>query len=144
MIPSSRCQLSQPDQPGQRRRPSRPATSYTTKRDTIVAAEMGRNAGTLNECGVDRLYKTDTEIAARLGVSIDLWRANAVVLEKSGLPKRDPMFARKRYWPAVRAFFDSCNGVGTRFAVDVGPIRDWEENFDDTPKRTRAEASSIN
>ena len=33
------------------------------------------------------------------------WSGLAVVLERSGLPRVDPMMGG-RYWPAVRAFFD--------------------------------------
>lgn len=39
------------------------------------------------------------------------WRALAIVLERSGLPKVDPILGG-RYWPAVRAWFDARAGIG--------------------------------
>lgn len=75
----------------------------------------------------DPLFKTEAEIAALLGVSLELWRATARVLEKSGLPLGDPLFAGRRYWPAVRAYLDRRSGLGARL-----PHRqpDGEENLD--------------
>jgi hypothetical protein len=73
------------------------------------------------------LYKTDTEIAELVGVGEKKWRANARVLEKSGLPAGDPLFAGRRYWPAVKAFLDRRNGLGAN-SSSLQP--DGEENFD--------------
>lgn len=86
------------------------------------------------------LYKTEAEIAGIVGVDIAIWRANAAVLERSGLPLRDPLFARRRYWPAVKAFLDRRAGLDapSMFAPD------GEENFVNTgeashgKRRTRA------
>lgn len=36
------------------------------------------------------------------------WKGLAIVLERHGLPKIDPMFGG-RYWPKVRAFLDGMN-----------------------------------
>ena len=52
------------------------------------------------------LYLDDRQIARALGVPVDLWRANAVVLARKGLPEPDPLFEGRRYWPAVKAFLD--------------------------------------
>ena len=59
------------------------------------------------------LYLSDAAIARQLGIGKDRWRANAVVLEKQGLPRPDPLFGHRRYWPAVRAFLDRRAGLGT-------------------------------
>lgn len=83
----------------------------------------------------DTLYKTDAEIAGILGVASAKWSANAAALEKSGLPRRDPMFDGKRYWPAVRAFLDRRNGVTVEGAIPAGP--DGEENWEWFRERTR-------
>lgn len=40
-----------------------------------------------------------------------MWPGLAKVLERSGLPKVDPMFGG-RYWPKVRLFLDDMNGMG--------------------------------
>lgn len=75
---------------------------------------------------IDPLYMTDGEIAGLVGVGVDRWRANATVLERSGLPRRDPLFANKRYWPAVKAFLDRRNGLG-HHSLALQP--DGEEDF---------------
>jgi hypothetical protein len=77
----------------------------------------------------DTLYKSDVEIARELGVPPAKWRANAVVLERRGLPPPDPMFDGKRYWPAVKAFLDRRNGLGAALAPAFAP--DGEEHFGD-------------
>lgn len=55
---------------------------------------------------ISPLFLTEAEIARRTGVSARQWRAAAHALEKQGLPKRDPLFAKRRHWPAVRDFLD--------------------------------------
>lgn len=50
------------------------------------------------------LYLTEAEIARRLGISEDRWRETRRVLEREGLPSRDPLFSNKRFWPAVQTF----------------------------------------
>lgn len=57
------------------------------------------------------LYVTEAEIAALVGMSAKEWEAAALVLERSGLPPRDPLFKNKRYWPACKAFLDRRNDV---------------------------------
>lgn len=76
----------------------------------------------------DGLYKTEAEIAALVGVGLDKWRANAAVLEKRGLPRRNPLFCDRRYWPAVRACLDRLEGLGTP-SVPVLTTPDGEENW---------------
>jgi len=84
------------------------------------------------------LYLTEGEIAARLGVSAAEWRAIAEALEKAGLPRRDPVFSGRRYWPSVKAFLDRRNGL----LHGSTPIaRDGEEHLGDYRGRnTRARA----
>ena len=61
------------------------------------------------------LYRTEEEIAAAVGVGDDKWRGAVKTLEQQGLPKRDPLFCNRRYWPAVRAFLDRRHGLSTDF-----------------------------
>lgn len=82
------------------------------------------------------LYLTDAEIAKRLGLQLVEWKATARVLEKDGLPRPNPLFGERRYWPAVVAFLDRLEGLGGR----SGAPDTWEENFNG--KRTRVEASA--
>jgi hypothetical protein len=84
----------------------------------------------------DRLFLTEGEIAERLGVTSLEWQAAALALEKSGLPLADPVFGRRRYWPAVRAYLDRRAGL----LHSPSPLtRDGEENWDaDRGRKSRA------
>jgi hypothetical protein len=80
----------------------------------------------------DRLFLTEGEIAVKVGVSTPDWQAAAPLLEKTGLPRPDPLFGQRRYWPAVRAFLDRRAGM----AQSLGPLtRDGEEHWDDAGGR---------
>ena len=58
------------------------------------------------------LYVTDTEMLRRIGISEKIGRIAIKELEKrQEFPAKDPLFGKKRYWPAVRAFLDARNGV---------------------------------
>ncbi len=72
------------------------------------------------------LYVDDKEIAALLGLKVSEWRANAMILERRGLPAGDPLFSGRRYWPAVKAFLDR------RYGLEApSPLKpDGVENFD--------------
>lgn len=76
----------------------------------------------------DALYLTDGEIAQKLGVNFDQWQAAARVLEKEGLPGADPLFPRRRYWPACKAFLDRRWGLASASAVGT-PALDGEEQW---------------
>jgi hypothetical protein len=54
----------------------------------------------------DPLYVTEAACAQRVGVSLEEWNAVLPKLERAGLPKSSKVFPDKRYWPAVRKFFD--------------------------------------
>ena len=86
---------------------------------------------------VESLFLTESEIAERVGMSSAEWIAAAVALEKSGLPRPDPVFHRRRYWPAVKAFLDRRAGLGQdapSLAIDGG------ERWDDHGRKSRARA----
>jgi hypothetical protein len=78
---------------------------------------------------LDALYLTEAQIAVRVGISEREWAAAAQVLERSGLPKGDPVFNSRRYWPAVKAYLDRRNGLAAHLPEDhpLGP--DGEENW---------------
>ena len=61
------------------------------------------------------IYLNDNDIAERLGVDSVKWESVAVVLERSGLPRRDPLFDEKRCWPAVLEFLLRRAGVHQPF-----------------------------
>ncbi len=84
----------------------------------------------------DRLFLTEGEIAERLGLSSVEWQAAAFTLEKSGLPRPDPVFGRRRYWPAVRAYLDRRAGL---LHASSPIVLDGEENWsDDRGRQSRA------
>lgn len=55
-----------------------------------------------------------------------IWDGVAAVLERDGLPKRDPLFGYRRYWPAVREWLRRRNGLASH-AGSFAP--DGEENW---------------
>ena len=77
--------------------------------------------------GTPPLYVDDKELAALLGIPVDEWRTNAIVLQRAGLPRPDPLFTNRRYWPAVKAFLDHHNGM----EAPSPQARDGEEHWDD-------------
>lgn len=63
---------------------------------------------------LDALYLTDEQIARRLGLGCAEWKATAGKLERQGLPRPNPLFGDRRYWPAVVAFLDRLEGLDAR------------------------------
>jgi len=60
----------------------------------------------------ETLFVTDSEIIRRLGVPEKAARAAIQELDRHrAFPPKDPLMGNRRYWPAVRAFFDLRNGV---------------------------------
>ena len=57
---------------------------------------------------VTELYGTDA--AADM---LRDWDGVATVLERDGLPPRDPLFGNRRYWPAVVAWLRRRNGLAS-------------------------------
>lgn len=41
------------------------------------------------------------------------WQATATILERNGLPKKDPLFGSRRYWPAVELWLKTYNGISS-------------------------------
>lgn len=60
------------------------------------------------------LFLTDAQLAERLGISLDLLKTALPALEKAGFPEQDPLFDRRRYWPACHAFLDRRYGLGSQ------------------------------
>jgi len=60
------------------------------------------------------LYLTDTELARRIGCPHSTLRDALSMFDRdprSGFPKKQPLFGGRRYWPAVRDYFDKLNGL---------------------------------
>jgi hypothetical protein len=69
-------------------------------------------------------FPCEEEIARRLSQDPRDWPAKALVLERDGLPRIDPVMGG-RYWPAVRMWFHRRYGLGS-----LQPFQpDGEENL---------------
>lgn len=78
----------------------------------------------------DKLFVTDAECAARIGVSTEDFKAMTPTLERSGFPFRDPLFKNRRYWPAVKAYLDKRAGLESKFVRRQHPeVKDGKEKW---------------
>ena len=70
------------------------------------------------------------------GESVNTQQAVAPILQREGMPPKDPLFKNLRYWPAVRFYLDRRYGLGAP-ATETLPALDGEERWDlaDRPKR---------
>jgi hypothetical protein len=60
----------------------------------------------------DKLYLTDAELIRRLGVPDKVMRSMLPGLEaKYGFPRKQALFGKRRYWPAVKHWLDKHNGL---------------------------------
>jgi hypothetical protein len=71
------------------------------------------------------LFPDETEIAHRLSQDPSAWAALAIILERDGLPRIDPLMGG-RYWPAVVAWWNRRYGLH-KIAISQP---DGEENLD--------------
>lgn len=71
------------------------------------------------------LFPCEAEIARRLSQDPAEWPAKAIVLERDGLPKIDPLMGA-RYWPAVEAYWNRRYGLSR---VEASAL-DGQENLD--------------
>lgn len=69
----------------------------------------------------DKLYVTDAELIRRLGVPEKIARAALQELDakQTNFPKKQKLWGDRRYWPAVKAYFDARNGL----TIDAPPRR---------------------
>jgi|GEM_PF-3180599 hypothetical protein len=80
------------------------------------------------------LFVDDAELHRRVAPHLgkDRFRAVVKVWERQNFPRVNTLL-RGRYWPAVRAWLDGENGVGSN-APGSG-IEDGPENFDAAPRQ---------
>ncbi|AWI88358.1 hypothetical protein C0214_08930 [Methylobacterium sp. DM1] len=71
------------------------------------------------------LFPSEAEIARRLSQDLADWMAKAIVLERDGLPRIDPLMGA-RYWPAVLGYWNRRYGLSH---VEVSCL-DGQENLD--------------
>lgn len=65
---------------------------------------------TKERIGSSGLFPREDEVARRLSQSPTEWRAKAIILEREGLPRIDPLMGG-RYWPAVLAWWNRRYGI---------------------------------
>ena len=74
----------------------------------------------------DPLYKTEQDIAARvLGDDAKRWPELSALLERDGLPRKDPLTGM-RFWPAVELFSSIVMVFGAAGAGYDG-VETWSE-----------------
>ncbi|NRP19908.1 hypothetical protein LPJGGPFB_03166 [Ensifer adhaerens] len=84
----------------------------------------------------DALFVTEAQCAERLGLSLDQFKMALLAASKSGFPMPDPLFANRRYWPAVKSWCDRRYGInGSSTPPDGNRIKappglDGNENWD--------------
>jgi hypothetical protein len=62
------------------------------------------------------LFVSEKELYRRLGVGPRTGMIAVRALEPHGFPPKQPLFGKKRYWPAVRHFLDQYYGLAARGA----------------------------
>ena len=71
------------------------------------------------------LFPSEAEVARRLSQDPIMWKAKALILEREGLPKIDPLFGA-RFWPGVLAYLNRRYGLSR---VEASAL-DGQENLD--------------
>jgi len=87
-------------------------------RSTICADPLQQRAPALSVRQSNRvprvreqgLFPCEAEIARRLSQDPEGWRDKAIVLERDGLPRIDPIMGG-RYWPSVVAYWNRRYGL---------------------------------
>ena len=61
----------------------------------------------------DKLWVTDAELIRRMGVPEKKAREAITMLDaqRTGFPKKEKLWGDRRYWPAVKAYFDKQYGI---------------------------------
>ena len=85
------------------------------------------------------IFLPDAEIAKRVSMSAGEWAAAATVLERSGLPRRDPLFKNQRCWPRVRDFlYRRAGGASPDETETTGIVEDLDALRSTGKRRARA------
>lgn len=71
------------------------------------------------------LFPCEAETARRLSQDPASWKAKAIILERDGLPKVDPLMGG-RFWPGVVAYWNRRYGLSR---VEPSAL-DGQENLD--------------
>jgi hypothetical protein len=71
------------------------------------------------------LFPSEAEIARRLSQTVENWISKAIILERDGFPRIDPLMGG-RFWPAVQAYWFRRYGLSS---IEVSQP-DGAENLD--------------
>jgi hypothetical protein len=84
-----------------------------TTNTAAVEKAMSMPAEDTLERETGKLWVTDAELIRRLGVPEKTARETLRMLDAkpSGFPKKEKLWGDRRYWPAVKAYFDKLHGV---------------------------------
>ena len=92
---------------------------------------------------IDPIFMPDAEIAKIVGFSAAEWKAAALVLERSGLPRLDPLFKNQRCWPRVRDFlYCRASGPSPDENETSGLVENWDA-FRKTGRRRSPEPGLV-
>lgn len=72
------------------------------------------------------LFLTEGQIAERIGLTTEQFKAALPALDKDGFPEPDPLFQNRRYWPACQTYLDRRYGLAPSSA-EANPGLDGEE-----------------
>lgn len=100
----------------------------TASYDSDTEHEEGAKEG-LQRSARYPLYVTEKELRRRLGLSEVVWRKAVKELERAGLPKRNPLMAGKRYWPAVQEFlleYEKQGNIRPTSSGEKKPEANWD------------------
>jgi hypothetical protein len=84
----------------------------------------------------ETLWITDAELIRRIGAPEKIARDALRALDhnpRSGFPQKQKLWGDRRYWPAVKAYFDRTNGILGIGAARVAPER---PDRDGLPRRS--------
>ena len=72
------------------------------------------------------LFLTEAQLAERMGLTTEVLATALPALTKAGFPMPDPLFGKRRYWPACEAFLDRRYGLA-KSSGQGNPALDEEE-----------------
>ena len=76
----------------------------------------------------ESLFVTEAQCAERLGLTTEQFKMALPAAIKSGFPSPDDLFAKRRYWPAVKAWLNRRYGLIDEDA-SAPPGLDGRENW---------------
>ncbi|RVG92106.1 winged helix-turn-helix domain-containing protein [Sinorhizobium meliloti] len=76
------------------------------------------------------LFVTEAQCAERMGLTTEQFNLALPAARKAGFPSPDPLFANRRYWPAVKAWLDRRYDLNQVGDMTAPPGLDGPENWE--------------